>query len=173
MDTVGTDNQNESPKVILIQGEAGGPIPESLARKPIELAIAIRRHAKLGKARKEICALEGCTDRQFRYAVQLLGQAPEKNEEAYGLYKMAMQARLEDIEGDIITARTNGDLRALAGLQRTAVMISDAIMEMGMKLGILVKAAEKVEISEQRYQVGFGDEFTKANWPPLGTTVKQ
>ena len=182
MDTVDKDNQNanesETPKVVSIQGETEAAGIHAVARTPIQLALAIRRHAKLGRARKEICHLENCTEKQFRYATSLLGKFPEKNAEAFGYYVMSVQAQIEEVEEAIQMAlgksvdkngiQIPGDWKLLPPLHRVQKDLRDGIFDMAMKLGIVKKAAEAIDLNLRDFTVGFGDEDVKPVWPVMG-----
>lgn len=182
MDTVERDNgkapENQNPQVVSIQGETievevSGKGPKS----GMALARAIRCHAKMCRSRSEILHLEGCTIKAYRHAVSLLGRFPEKNAEAFGYYVMSVQAQIDSVEEAIDMAlgrsldkngiQIPGDWKLLPALYRVHKDLRNDIFEMAMKLGIIQKAAEAVNLNLRDFTVGFGDEGSavKPQWP--------
>ncbi|HEY2461404.1 MAG TPA: hypothetical protein VGI16_11375 [Candidatus Acidoferrum sp.] len=134
-------------------------------RTVMALAVAIRSHLRNGKNRGEILEIEQVTKAQYRYAIRVLGKFPERNEDAFANFFVGVQGRLEDVEKDIAAARTVADFRALGNLHRTAHLLHLSIFEMAMKLGILRKAADDVNVNVCEFKVGFGDENLSPKWP--------
>lgn len=145
------------------------PEKRSLAEK----AARYRKHLKLGRARQEILAIEGWTNYEYRYVRKWLGSSFRyANAEAFADYLAGEQSRLEEIDAQIDEARKEAGLepaerhRIVKDLHRLSFDIRQGVYEMAMKLGVLRKAAERVEIKE--VVVGFGDEngnFVQQRWP--------
>src|SRR5579885_1761045 len=94
----------EAEKEQVMPGQGGtenAAEPARAKRTAMENAIAIRRHLKNGKQRKEIMALERLTPKAYRYALSLLGQYPTGNQEAFAQFYFGVQAHIEDVEADI------------------------------------------------------------------------
>jgi hypothetical protein len=163
----GSEVIQSTPEIVDDEGPSlANPVRDK--KTPQKLAIAIRRHFKTGKSRAEIMLIEGCTPKQYRYAVRLMGKFPHGNEEAFGKYNLAMQGHLEDVANALFYAVRQNDLVAIAALTKTAASIHDSILDMAMKLGVLFKAPNKVEVTERkRFDIGFGDEseVKKPMWP--------
>jgi hypothetical protein len=174
MDEQSFDNVMESSEVVDLQGQTANEDGPSLTnpvkekKTPQQLAIAIRKHLKGNKNVVEIMAIENCTRMQYRYALRLLGKFPGGNEEAFARFNFAMQARLDNVDRAIDAATRMGEFHSISSLTRTAAYIQLEIMNMAMKLGVLYKAPEKLEVTDRkRFDVGFGDEVeaTKPMWP--------
>lgn len=145
------------------------PEKRSLAEK----AARYRKHLKLGRARREILAIEGWTNNEYRYVRHWLGGSFRyENADAFSDYLAGEQSRLEEIDAQIAEARVEAGLepgerhRIVKDLHRLSFEVRQGIYEMAMKLGVLRKSAERVEVQE--VVVGFGDEDGKLiqpHWP--------
>ena len=64
--------------------------------------------------------------------------------------------------------RLAGDHKSLASFHRVRNEIVISISDLAMKLGLLQKAAEKLEVDVVReFTVGFGDENIRPKWPTM------
>jgi hypothetical protein len=149
--------------------EMRGKLVPAIPKRPItELARAIRMHLKAGKSRRDILEAESITEKQFRYAMKQLGRFPMKNIEAFSHFLVGAELRLEELGEDMSLVRQAGDHKSLAAFHRVRNEIVLSISDLAMKLGLLQKAAEKLEVAAVReFTVGFGDESIRPNWPTL------
>jgi hypothetical protein len=135
-------------------------------RTSAEIARAIRQHLKAGKTRSDIVEEEHLTAAQYRRGLLILGRFPKRNVEAFATFLADETVRLEQIAEDMQLARNIGDLRALAVFHKIVSEIKLGTMELAMQLGLLQKAADRIEIEEvPTFNVCFGDEEFKPKWP--------
>jgi hypothetical protein len=138
----------------------------STKRSVADRAVAVRRLLKSGKSRAEILAEENLTLKEYRTAIKRLGEFPKKNADAFASYVLDCQLALERIAEDAELARAAGDYRALPSFHRIALDIRMSANALAMKLGLLERAAEQVDLNVTRsYEVSFGDENVKPVWP--------
>jgi len=159
---------SEERQAVSIQEEATDTsVPDKgKERTAMEKAIAIRKHLKAGKQRKEIIAVEGFTEKEYRYAFTLFGKHPEKNVEAFTQFLFGQQDQMDDVLADMETARRVGTLNVLPSLHRVLKDLRESIYEMAMKMGINKKAVEEIALTQRYFDVAFGDEApTKPAWP--------
>lgn len=143
----------EKPNLEIVRrGRPKGVTQEVLADR----AARIRGHLKNGFGRREICLRENLTLAEYRSAMRWLGKIGSDNWESFASFMVGEQSRLEEIETDIESARTKGDMRAVAALHRVAADIHRGIYDMALKLGVLQR--EAIRIEARRVEVSFGDE---------------
>lgn len=140
-------------------------------RSSAEIARVIRGHLKAGKSRAEILEAESLTPKQYRWGLMTLGKFPKKNAEAFATFLADELIRIERISEDMELARHAGDFRAVAAFHKLVNDIKSNTMELALKLGLLQRAAEKLEVSEVSYTVSFGDEASPTKWPAFGGTL--
>lgn len=123
----------------------------------LQRAVTMRHYLKRGYHCKEICARMQISNGQYRYALKWMAREfKTNNSEAFAAFQLGEQARLDEIEMDIQTARTKEDLRAVATLHKVAAEVRRGIMDMALKLGVLQR--ETIRIEARRVDVCFGDE---------------
>jgi hypothetical protein len=146
-----------------------GKLVPAISKRPIpELARAIRVHLKAGKSRRDILEAEGITEKQYRHAMKQLGKFPTRNIEAFAHFLVGAELRLEELAEDMSLVRQAGDHKSLAAFHRVRNEIVMSISDLAIKLGLLQKAAEKLEVATVReFTVGFGDEIVRPKWPTL------
>jgi hypothetical protein len=136
-------------------------------RSSTEIARSIRSHLKAGMTRADIMEAESLTPKQYRWGLLTLGKFPKKNIEAFATFLADETVRLDQIAEDMQLARAAGDFRALAAFHRIVSEIKTGSMELALKLGLLKKAAEGIDLEPRTYEVCFGDENLKPNWPTI------
>ena len=137
-------------------------------RTVVEKGRAIRTHLKAGKTRAEIMEAEGFTEKEFRYALLRLGRFPKSNMEAFASFLVDSHIALQQLAEDAERVRAAGDHKSLSAFYRVAHDIRTGTMDLAMKLGLLQRAAEKMELGvTQGFVVSFGDEGTIPVWPDV------
>lgn len=128
-------------------------------------AQSIRSHVMMGRARKEICAIEKISEGEYRSAMKWLGKSWVDNSEAFGEFKISEQNRLIAIQRIInqVEGAEKPDAvdkaHALVKLHKLAHEIGFNVREMGLRLGMLTR--ETLRIQElPKVEVAFGDEKT-------------
>lgn len=139
-------------------GRPAGVTDADMARR----ARAISKHLRLGRKRKEICAIESLTVAEFQSAKRWVTRGWTDNFECFGDLVLSEQERLEEIK-ELIEAVKLEDgsaiekSAAIGKLQRLAHDILFDLTEMGLKLGTLDRDRLKVD-ERQTIRVSFGDE---------------